>query len=113
MPWSELVRLGLDHDTPTYVWVASSSSPNSLNGDYACENAATGPAHLDGTASDATTGDPANEGSGGPGGPLHLEGGGGCNAGGGAAAPCVLIALAGLGGRRAKPRRTPRGQVRR
>src|SRR5262249_15381773 len=93
VPWSALQPLGLQHDTPPHIWAASSTSADSLTGDSACEDAASGPAHLDTAGSDPTTGDPANEPMTGPDGALHLEGGGGCNAGGGAPAPCVLLAL--------------------
>ena len=81
VPWSDLQKVGLDHGTHTYVWVASSSLQNALNGDFACEDAGSGPATLDNSASDATTADPAND-TGGPTGNLHLAGGGGCAAGG-------------------------------
>jgi hypothetical protein len=116
VPWGDLVRLGLDRDTPTYVWAASSSTANSLNGDFACHDGAIGPARLDVIASDSTTGDPTRDpanGPGGPGGPGggegRLEGGGGCATGGGtgsgAGTPAAL-ALALLALRR-------RGQARR
>lgn len=107
VPWSALIPLGLDHDTPTRVWVASSSSANSLNGDFACHGGGTGAPTLDGTASDPTTGDPtdpgANPGTG------RLEGGGGCSAGGaggthagGAAGLALALALAMRRKRRAR-----------
>lgn len=100
VPWSALVPLGLDRDTPTRVWVASSTSANSLNGDFACHGGGTGAPTLDGTASDPTTGDPndpgANPGIG------HLEGGGGCSAGGGE--PGLALALLALIGRKRRPR---------
>lgn len=99
IPWTALQPLGLDHDTPTHVWVASSSSADSLNGDFACEDARSGAVHLDTSGSDPTTGDPADEMTG-PTGALRLEGGGGCNAGGGAPAPCLLLALLALRRRR-------------
>jgi len=59
VPWATLTPLGLARDTPVHVWAASSSSANSLNGDFACHDGGTGAAHLDTTASDQTTGDPA------------------------------------------------------
>jgi MYXO-CTERM domain-containing protein len=81
IPWSALNAVGLDHDTPTTVWAATSSSANSLNGDFACHVGGSGPATLTDAASDPTTGDPtdpgANAGSG------RLEGGAGCAASGG------------------------------
>ncbi|HWO18147.1 MAG TPA: hypothetical protein VNO30_05205 [Kofleriaceae bacterium] len=87
VPWSDLAQVGLDRDTNTFVWAASSSTANSLNGDFACHDGASGPARLDAIASDPTTGDPTrdpNGGGGGGGGTGRLEGGGGCAAGGGA-----------------------------
>ena len=101
VPWSVLRPLGLDHDTPTYVWAASSTSSNSLNGDFACEDAGTGPARLDTSASDPTTGDPGNDpNGGGAGGGQRLEGGGGCAAGGGAPGAWLVLAVWALGRRR-------------
>jgi hypothetical protein len=82
VPWSALTAHGLDRDTPTRVWVGSSSSANSLNGDFACHDGASGGPTLDGTDSDPTTGDPNDPGAGG--GTGRLEGGGGCAVGGGA-----------------------------
>jgi hypothetical protein len=91
VPWGELVKYGLDRDTPTSVWVASSSTPNGLNGDLACHDGTSGPGRLDATASNGTTGDPTRDpdpdGDGIPGGGVgRLEGGGGCTAGAGAGA---------------------------
>jgi uncharacterized protein (TIGR03382 family) len=86
VPWSALTPLGLDRTTPTYVWAGTSSVANSLDGDIACHDGASGPARLDGTASDPTTGapppPPAPPPGGGPVGVEQLEGGGGCTAGG-------------------------------
>ena len=109
VPWSALTPLGLDRDTPTYVWAATSSTANGLDGDVACHDGALGPARLDATASDPTTGDPTRDpDGGGGGGPGRLEGGGGCTAGAGArisslAALALALALLALRrGRRAK-----------
>ncbi|HSK02300.1 MAG TPA: hypothetical protein VK932_13705 [Kofleriaceae bacterium] len=99
VPWSALVSLGLDRETATYVWAASSSSANSLDGDVACHDGASGAATLEGTASEQTTGDPARDPRGGPGGTGRLEGGGGCTAGG-AGSPVVALALLALRRRR-------------
>jgi hypothetical protein len=93
VPWSALVPLGLDRDTPTRVWVASSDSPNSLNGDFACHAGGGGTPTLSGTASDPTTGDPNDPGAGG-GGTGELEGGGGCAVGGGVGNASWLLVLA-------------------
>jgi hypothetical protein len=100
VPWADLVPLGLDRDTPTRVWVASSTSQNSLDGDFACHGGAGGAPTLSGTASDPTTGDPNNPGAGG--GTGRLEGGGGCAAGGHAGV-LLLLALLGLRRRRGRP----------
>jgi hypothetical protein len=79
VPWSELTPLGLDRDTAVHMWVGSSMSQDSLNGDLACHDGASGAPTLGGTASDPTTGDPNDPGAGG--GTGHLEGGGGCSTG--------------------------------
>jgi uncharacterized protein (TIGR03382 family) len=99
VPWSALVQNGLDRSTPTYVWAVTSSAAASLDGDVACHDGASGPPRLDGTASDRTTGDPAQDPAGGPGGTGRLEGGGGCAAGG-AGSPITALALALLALRR-------------
>ena len=92
VPWSVLAPLGLDRTTRTYVWAATSSSATSMNGDLACQDGASGPAHLDVTASDPTTG---------PGGVGQLQGGGGCAAGGtGSLGTALALALLVLGRRR-------------
>jgi hypothetical protein len=93
VPWSALVPLGLGRTTPTHVWAGTSTVANALDGDLACHDGATGAARLDATASDRTTGDPAQDPAGGPGGTGQLEGGGGCAAGG-AGAPSSALALA-------------------
>jgi hypothetical protein len=93
VPWSDLVPLGLDRTTKTYVWAASSSSPNSLNGDFACAGGP-GPPALSVAASDQTTGDPT-QGPNGSNGALKLEGGGGCNAGSGNAGWLLAVAFVG------------------
>jgi uncharacterized protein (TIGR03382 family) len=80
MPWSDLVAAGLDHPTKTRLWVGTSTSPDSLNGDFACHDGAGGAAHLDTAGTDVTTGDPADEPPpGGGSGTELLEGGGGCS----------------------------------
>jgi uncharacterized protein (TIGR03382 family) len=109
LPWSALVPVGLDRRTPIFVWAASSSTDNSLDGDFACHDGGTGEPSLDGIASDQTVGDPtldsdgdgftdAEETEGGsdpndpnsvP--PSRLEGGGGCDAGG---TPSSVLAVA-------------------
>jgi MYXO-CTERM domain-containing protein len=103
VPWSVLVPLGLDHDTATYVWAATSSVASHLDGDVACHDGASGPARLDATAPDPTTGDPAQDPGtgpgGGPGGTGRLEGGGGCSTGR-TGSPLALLALALLALRR-------------
>ncbi|HET9989197.1 MAG TPA: hypothetical protein VFQ65_11770 [Kofleriaceae bacterium] len=97
LPWSDLVAAGLNHTTATRLWVASSTSADSLNGDFACNDGAGGVVHLDAADSDPTTGDPANDpngnGSGSGSGGDRLEGGGGCSTTDGSATPLVLIAF--------------------
>lgn len=102
VPWSVLVPLGLDRDTPTYVWAATGRAASTLDGDLACHDGAGGPARLDGAAPDPTTGDPARDPGVGPGGGIRLEGGGGCSTGG-AGSPLAALALLAL--RRSRRRR--------
>jgi hypothetical protein len=90
VPWAELVPNGLDHATQVHVWAGSSSAADNLNGDIACDDAAAGPATLDGTTSTVTPADPTG---GGPGGPGQLVGGERCQVGGGGGV-VVLIAIA-------------------
>ena len=81
VPWSDLTPIGVNHNTGVYLWVASSNSPNSLNGDFACHNATTdGPVTLVDDGSDRTSPDPATppDGNGSGGGEGRLEGGAGC-----------------------------------
>jgi uncharacterized protein (TIGR03382 family) len=99
VPWSALAPLGLDRDTPTFVWAGTSTSTNSLDADLACHDGAGGPAILDGAASDPTTGDPALD----PGGTGRLEGGGGCAAAG-SGSPAGALGLLGLLARRRRRR---------
>ena len=108
LPWTDLVAAGLDHGTATRLWVASSTSADSLNGDFACNDGAGGAVHLNTADSDPTTGDPANDpngngsgsGSGSGSGGLQLEGGGGCSTTGGTATPLFALALFALRRRR-------------
>ena len=123
VPWDDLAPLGIAPETSIAVWAASSSSQNSLDGDFACHDGGAGAPSLDGIASDRTVADPdldsdgdgfsdaeeIAEGSdpadpddvpdqGGPAGPgePRLEGGGGCSAGGGAADGSAALALLAL-----------------
>jgi hypothetical protein len=95
VPWSDLVPVGLDRDTPVRVWVATSSSETSLNGDFACHNPASdGPIDLTGTPSDPTTGDPLLEPPPPPpGGTGRLEGGAGCAASAKSASLWLVLAV--------------------
>jgi hypothetical protein len=100
VPWTTLAPLGLGRGTRTYVWAGTSSTASALDGDLACHDGTGGAPRLDATASDPTTGDPAQDpggGGGGGDGSLRLEGGGGCQAGGslglGAALALVIPAL--------------------
>ncbi len=107
VPWSALVPLGLDRNTPTHVWAASSTSETNLDGDVACHDGATGGATLTGTTSAPTTGDPAQD----PTGLGQLRGGEGCAVGGSSPA-WFGLALVGLVRRtrsRASRRRSDRG----
>jgi uncharacterized protein (TIGR03382 family) len=72
---------------------------SALDGDLACHDGGGGKPVLDATGSDPTTGDPTQD-SGGDG-SLRLEGGGGCQAGGGLGLGAAL-ALLGIAGRRRK-----------
>lgn len=119
VPWSTLMPLGLSRTTPFRVWAASSTAANALNGDFACHDDAGGNPLLDIIVSDPTTGDPnvdsdgdgftdAEEVAAGsdPNDPnsvptSRLEGGGGCDATGGAGLAIALLALA------LRRRRTP------
>jgi len=100
LPWTDLVAAGLDHGTATRLWVASSTSPDGLNGDFACNDGAGGVVHLNAADSDPTTGDPANDPNGGGSGSgtgsagERLEGGGGCSTTGGGASSLFALALA-------------------
>jgi uncharacterized protein (TIGR03382 family) len=102
VPWADLRAAGLDHATHTRFWAGSSTTSDSLDGDLACHDGATGTVTLDGTVSDDTTADPANDpgngsGSGsGSNGTLELEGGGGCSTTGGSLSPLLALALLGL-----------------
>jgi hypothetical protein len=108
VPWSALDGVGVRTSTPVVAWVASSSSNNSLNGDFACHNGAGGPPQLTAIPIDRVYLDPTRVpdggvvigGDGGVAGGRALEGGPGCNVAPGAArsemAWCVwgLLALA-------------------
>jgi len=101
VPWTTLMPLGWSRTTPIRVWAASSTSANSLNGDFACHDGASGDPLLDVIVSDPTVGDPVVDTDGDgftdaqeiaagsdPNDPnsvpaSRLEGGGGCAAGGG------------------------------
>jgi hypothetical protein len=120
VPWDDLAPLGLAPDSDIGVWVASSSSQISLDGDFACHDGGSGAPSLDEVMSDRTVADPDLDSDGdgfadaeeiaegsdpddpedvppdqaGPGEP-RLEGGGGCAAGGGGASDtAALLALA-------------------
>lgn len=111
VPWSDLVPLGLERDTPFLVWAASSSAATSLDGDFACHDGASGDPSLDDIASDGAVPDPVvdsdgdgftddEEAAGGtdPTDPddfpaSRLEGGGGCNTSGGSEPTTAALAL--------------------
>jgi hypothetical protein len=113
VPWSALQPLGLDKPTPVSVWAGSSTVPDALDLDLACHDGATGTATLDGTSSDGTTGDPAQDPDPPPPtGDIELEGGGGCSAGHGACPLLVLAALAAACRRRRDTRSRARSEDR-
>jgi hypothetical protein len=94
VPWSTLQPLGLDRPTIVSVWAGSSTLPDRLDLDLACHDGAGGAPTLDGSTSDDTTGDPAQDPDPPPPvGDIELEGGGGCSAGGSA---CPLLVLGAL-----------------
>ena len=108
VPWS---MLGIDRDDRIRVWVASSTSNNSLNGDFACHAGGGGVPRLDAIGTDSTIGDPLLDSDGdgftdaqeiaegsNPNDPnsvpeSRLEGGGGCSTGGGAGLLIGVLAL--------------------
>jgi uncharacterized protein (TIGR03382 family) len=112
VPWATLMPLGFNRTTPINVWAASSTAANALNGDFACHDGAAGEPSLDVIISDPTVGDPdvdtdgdgftdAEEVGAGsdPNDPdsvpaSRLEGGGGCDATGGAGLAIALALLA-------------------
>jgi MYXO-CTERM domain-containing protein len=94
-PWSALEPLGMTPSTTVVAWAASSSSRNSLNGDFACHDGSTGEPSLSDIASDPTVPgdpDPPPPGSG----DTVLEGGGGCRTAGAGGGPLAWLALAWL-----------------
>lgn len=110
IPWTTLAPLGLDRDSPVYVWAGSSNVANALDGDIACHDGRGGAVRLDGSSSDGTTGDPTRDPNNGGGGrdegggvdagvggtgELRLEGGSGCQAPGslGLGAALALVGL--------------------
>jgi len=96
MPWATLAPLGLSATTPIVVWAASSTSPDQLNGDFACHDAQGAPSvpSLSGAISSSTTATPPA--GAGPSGGLSLEGGPGCNSShtGGSAIALLLATFA-------------------
>jgi len=58
IPWADLDTVGIFPETAFHAWVASSSSPLSLDGDFACHDGAGGPPGLEESASDRVIADP-------------------------------------------------------
>jgi uncharacterized protein (TIGR03382 family) len=58
IPWQDLQSVGLYPYTPVTVWAATSSTPTTLNGDFACFDNAGGEPTLSGTNPGATVLDP-------------------------------------------------------
>jgi MYXO-CTERM domain-containing protein len=108
VPWTDLGTLGVQRNTPVYVWAGSSTVANALDLDLACVSGAGGQLGSIGvglTAPDpaAAPGGGVDGGVGGTG-PRTLEGGPGCSVGGAAADggfALALIALLGIRRRRA------------
>ena len=128
VPWSDLVNLGLSPTTLITVWAATSTNPDRMNGDFACNDGGgannipplsqntPAPITADPGRSPAPIGGPSGNASGGSGnllGGSGIEGGPGCSCDAGAGAPGFLFALgcvAALSGARARSRRrAPRG----
>jgi hypothetical protein len=133
VPWDDLEPLGLAPDSELHVWVASSSSQNRLDGDFACHDAGSGAPTLDDSASDRTVADPRHDSDGdgapdadeivegtdpddpddfpeedpGGSGERRLEGGQGCSTSGGSngwwAALLPWVLVAARGRRRVRP----------
>jgi uncharacterized protein (TIGR03382 family) len=115
--WEDLEAAGMTPITPIRTWAASSSQDNTLDGDFACHDGASGDPVLDDTVSDeedvspdsdndgfsdaeeeeagSDPNDPASVPDDGPGptGDTELQGGGGCSASGGGATPLFALAL--------------------
>jgi hypothetical protein len=109
LPWSTLMPLGLMPATPIRLWAGTSTAANALNSDFACHDGRGGPPLLDVIVSNATVPDPTIDSDGDgftdaeevaagsdpndpdsvP--PSRLEGGGGCDAGGGAGIGMALL----------------------
>ncbi len=100
VPWSDLATVGIERDTPVYVWAGSSTVDNALDLDLACFDGAGG--QLSTIDVGVTTPDPNAGGGGGGGGgggtgatgPRTLEGGPGCAVAGSASPPLGWLALA-------------------
>jgi MYXO-CTERM domain-containing protein len=102
LPWSTLEPAGLHPNTPTHVWVGSSSASNTLNGDLACHDGASGAPKSDVIVSTATTADPTMDP--GTGGAAQLTGTEGCSTTRGGGWGAIVLAL-GLVVRRRSHRR--------
>jgi uncharacterized membrane protein YgcG len=93
VPWSELATVGVDRETPVYVWAGSSTLANALDLDLACFGGRGG--RLSGIDVGVTTLDPAAGGGGGSGG--GGGGGGGAGGSGGGTGPRTLEGGLGCG----------------
>jgi MYXO-CTERM domain-containing protein len=104
VPWTDLAAVGVQRDTPVYVWAGSSTVANALDLDLACVGGAG--AQLSTIGVGLTTPDPAatpgggvDGGTGGTG-PRTLEGGPGCSVGGAAGNAWLALAVLALVGLR-------------
>lgn len=125
VPWSDLQTVGLTPGSLVTVWAASSTSPDRLNGDFACHDGAGGGEipRLSQIGSSSLAPDPSHGPGpvGGPGGTATgggnllassgIEGGPGCScalsAAGAPGSLLGLLVLAALGRRRSRARRGP------
>lgn len=120
VPWDDLVQVGLEPSSLFRAWVASSTSGDRLDADFACHDGGSGLPSVADVESDEAVADPDDPGDGGDdsaddsgddsaddgsaddgdGGDLpgerELQGGGGCTAGGGPGSPAAILVIGAL-----------------